>query len=372
MKQHASAAKSRSAPAPADSGAAALAPPRYGVGMVDAVQRATKKVSAKAAPRLALAKEAIDYTKKIVPEAGNQVTALKAGRLAPFVRFKIMRNEQVPKPVSSKRPAKTSGSEVKKDDEAPAPPYWRYRTGDAKQLAENNPADDRRARALVIHGGQCSEYADVAYSYLRVTAKGQPIAKCSVIDGMDHNFVLIGNLATEDGDAEGDIVAADAWPVKATATLWEDHFSYVSPRSKIEQERRMVADGEDVATPLSAALELTESGNKALELVYSQEQADIFAGTQLQHHLAYDIQDSAGKGKLYDYLDSDDRPVGGAARETKIEAPKKETQTTKQAKPLLQAKASGGSALAPPYGIDFLDRAVHGEERILQRRFDST
>lgn len=254
------------------------------------VQRVNKNVTALAARRLNQARDAINYTKATIPGAGNQTTALTAGNINPYFRMKVMRNEQPP---------------AMYGHVYPAPPYWSFTSAAARTLAGNNPADYVKARARLAHGGNCGEHADVAYSYLRVNAVGEKIAKCS-INGLDHAFVLIGDLRTWIGDSDSEIAVADPWPTQAKATLWEDHFAYTSWHMDINQNRSMVADGQDVEPLISAGLQLTPEGQQVIAETLPAADTAHFVGNV--GHLWTHPRASAA-GKEYDHLD----PTGAAA-----------------------------------------------------------
>ncbi|MCK9397745.1 MAG: DUF4157 domain-containing protein [Methylobacter sp.] len=254
------------------------------------VQRVNKNVTALAARRLNQARDAINYTKATIPGAGNQTTALTAGNINPYFRMKVMRNEQPP---------------AMYGHVYPAPPYWSFTSAAARTLAGNNPADYVKARARLAHGGNCGEHADVAYSYLRVNAVGEKIAKCS-INGLDHAFVLIGDLRTWIGDSDSEIAVADPWPTQAKATLWEDHFAYTSWHMDINQNRSMVADGQDVEPLISAGLQLTPEGQQVIAETLPAADTAHFVGNV--GHLWTHPRASAA-GKEFDHLD----PTGAAA-----------------------------------------------------------
>ncbi len=248
------------------------------------VQRVNKNVTALAARRLNQARDAINYTKATIPRAGNQTTALTAGNINPYFRLKVMRNQQPPDMYGHTYPA---------------PPYWNFTSDAARILAGNNPADYTKAKARLAHGGNCGEHADVAYSYLRVNAVGEKIAKCSK-DGLDHAFVLIGDLRTWIGDSDSEIAVADPWPTQAKATLWEDHFAYTSWHMDINQNRSMVADGQDVEPLISAGLTLTPAGQQVIAETLPVADTAHFVGNV--GHL-WNHRSAAAAGKEYDHLD---------------------------------------------------------------------
>ncbi len=211
--------------------------PAVGVQMKasPAVQRkeTRKKVSKGAMGRIVHARDAIKHTKEAMKfGAGNQVDAIRATNSNSYWRMKIMRNRSL-------------------WDIAPS----------VKAIASANPAALTAAKADVAHGGNCGEHASVAYDYLRVVAKGEPIARVAV-KGLDHAFVFIGDHAKE-GDEE--IAVSDPWPTAATACTWADHFAYESDRAKIKTKYSMVADGQNVKKVIAAGLKLNARGKAMLD-----------------------------------------------------------------------------------------------------------
>ena len=142
-----------------------------------------KEVSASAQSRLAVAKQAIATTKAVMSfGAGNQVEALKATNLNSKHRLQVMRHD----------------------------PFWELAPG-IRALAAANPEALIAAKADLAHGGNCGEHAWVAYHYLRQHASGQNI-QVSAKDGLDHAFVLIGDV--QGADKDSDLAVADPWPTR--------------------------------------------------------------------------------------------------------------------------------------------------------------
>ncbi len=256
------------------------------------LQRVTKQVSSRAANRLNKARDAINYTKVTIPAAGNQIPALRSESLNPYFRMKVMRNE---------KPPSIQGHVF------PDPPYWQFTSNSAKKLASDNPADYTKAKARLAHGGNCGEHASVAYSYLRVFATGEKIAKCSV-DGLDHAFVLIGDLTPVLGDFDEEIAVADPWPTQAKATLWEDHFAYKPWHISINQHLSMVADGQDVEPLISAGLQLTPEGQQVITEKLSPADTESFIEDHKGHLWNHRLASKAGKE--YDHRDPTGASIG--------------------------------------------------------------
>jgi hypothetical protein len=194
-----------------------------------------KKVSAKAHNRLKLAANAIQATKTAIPKQGNQVPALQSSNMNSQYRLAVMRDLF---------------------DE----PCWEYTSDVARQLAAENPEADTAAKADIAHGGNCGEHADLAYHHLRLHAGGEHI-QLSAKKGLDHAFVILGDLAK---DKDDELAVSDPWPNAPTACLWEDHFAHCT-RDKIEDNGHMVADGKSFKSAIAAGLKLTAFGKRALE-----------------------------------------------------------------------------------------------------------
>lgn len=197
-----------------------------------------KTVSGKAYQRLGVAADAISATKKVIPYQGNQVPALKSTRMNSYHRLQVMRDERC----------------------------WDYITPESQQLAYENPEADIAAKADLAHGGNCGEHAWVAYHYLRLHAKGDHI-QVSQKSGLDHAFVIIGNIASEKDNA---LAVSDPWPNNPTACLWEDHFAYTPDRTKILDHQSMVADGKSYKAAIAAGLKLNAYGEQKVKKLESE------------------------------------------------------------------------------------------------------
>ncbi|MEZ4398625.1 MAG: hypothetical protein R3B06_01305 [Kofleriaceae bacterium] len=241
------------------------------------VELPKKEVSATAASRLGLAKDAITATKAVLNfGAGNQVEALRATKLNSMARLQVMRD-----------------SENK---------YWEL-APEVRSIAAANPEALIAAKADLAHGGNCGEHAWVAYHYLRQHAAGQHI-QVSAKEGLDHAFVLIGNIGGADKDS--DIAVSDPWPTRARACLWEDHFAYTADRSKIEDYASMVADGVSKKSAIAAGLRLSAEGEAYVLAEGTKEQTDDVVGHARENHL-WNHPNTEASGSQYHYVNEDGR-----------------------------------------------------------------
>lgn len=239
-------------------------------------QDGKKGVSSKAMTRIAKAKKAIAHTKRVLKYgAGNQFEALKASRFNTYYRLVVMRDE----------------NHI----------YWQI-DDSVRELVDANPEAFTAAKADIAHGGNCGEHADIAFNYLRVTAKGE-ILNNSSVEGLDHGFVIMGDIGSG-GDSNADLVVADPWPTTATATLWEDHFAFTEDRSKIDVSNRIVADGLNIKKVIAAGLTLTEAGKMALKEKDSREttRRQLEEGTQGDHPWIWQQPNAAAEGKDHSYV----------------------------------------------------------------------
>ncbi len=197
------------------------------------------KVSSKAYARLGVAADAIAATKKAIPLQGNQVPALQQSKMNSYNRLRVMRDDRC----------------------------WEFTTNESRQLAQQNFEAFTAAKADLAHGGNCGEHAWVAYHYLRLHAKGQPI-QMSAKSGLDHAFVIMGDLKSEQ---DNELAVSDPWPNNPTACLWEDHFAFTPDRKQIEDNSHMVADGKSFKAAIAAGLKLSAYGEKMVKQVESEE-----------------------------------------------------------------------------------------------------
>ena len=227
-----------------------------------------KKVSGKAHARLQAAAGGIAATKKVIPHQGNQVPALKATNMNSRWRLQVMRDHRC----------------------------WEFTTNESRQLAQENPEAAVAAKAELANGGNCGEHAWVAYHYLRLHAMGEPI-QYSAKSGLDHAFVIIGDLATE---KDSEMAVSDPWPNNPTACLWEDHFAYTSDRTKIENYQSQVADGKSFKAAIGAGLKLSSYGEQMVQRAESDETTKKQTDEWKENHYWWH-DDAAAQGSKYHY-----------------------------------------------------------------------
>lgn len=232
-----------------------------------------KEVSSVAAGRLDLARSAITATKAVLNfGAGNQVEALRNTQLNSMARLQVMRDDK----------------------------YWEI-APEVRGLAAANPEALIAAKADLAHGGNCGEHAWVAYHWLRQHGAGQHI-QVSAKEGLDHAFVLIGDV--QGADKDQDIAVSDPWPTRARACLWEDHFAYTADRGQIEDYASMVADGESKKSAIAAGLKLSAEGKAYVNAKASQEQTDDVVGKSRENHL-WNHPNTEASGHQYNYVNQD-------------------------------------------------------------------
>ncbi len=232
-----------------------------------------KEVSSAAASRLAAAKSAITATKAVMSYgAGNQVEALKKTQLNSMARLQVMRDDS----------------------------YWEI-APEVAGIAAANPEALIAAKADLAHGGNCGEHAWVAYHWLRQNAAGEHI-QVSAKNGLDHAFVLVGNI--QGADKDSDIAVSDPWPTRARACLWEDHFAYTPDRSEIEDYASMVADGVSQKGAIAAGLRLSAAGQAYVDAKATQAETDDVVGKSKENHL-WNHPNTEAAGHKFNYVDKD-------------------------------------------------------------------
>ncbi len=230
-----------------------------------------KEVSATAASRLAVARDAITSTKAVMKfGAGNQVEALQATKLNSRHRLQVMRHDA----------------------------FWEL-APEVRGIAAANPEALIAAKADLAHGGNCGEHAWVAYHYLRQHAAGQQI-QVSAKEGLDHAFVLIGEI--QGADKDSDIAVADPWPTRATACLWEDHFAYTADRGSINDYASMVADGESKKAAIAAGLRLSAAGKAYAAKAATDKETDDAIDKSSENHF-WNHADAASE--KFNYVNED-------------------------------------------------------------------
>jgi hypothetical protein len=245
-----------------------------------------KKVSGKAMSRLGVAADAIAATKKAIPHQGNQVPSLLATNMNSLARLRVMRDERC----------------------------WEFTTNESRMLAQQNWEAYTAAKADLAHGGNCGEHAWVAYHYLRLHAKGEPI-QVSAKSGLDHAFVLVGDLKK---DQDNDIAVSDPWPNNPTACLWEDHFAFTPDRTKIEDNSHMVADGKSFKGAIAAGLKLSAYGEQMVKQAASEQETKKQTDNWKQNH--FWLQDDAASEK-YEYKTDDKKAAETAPQQQQAAQP---------------------------------------------------
>ena len=190
-----------------------------------------KRVSDKAHKRLSLAADAIAATKRAIYFQGNQTDALKETKMNSWYRTKAVRDADC----------------------------WEM-TPEAARLAARHPEASVAAKEDLAHGGNCAEYAWVAFHYLREHGVGETIQRTKKA-GLDHLWALIGDVKKEPAS---DVAVADAWVNQPLACLWEDYFAY-TPKHEQLTMTTMVADGQSFKAGIAAGLKLSAKGLKLVE-----------------------------------------------------------------------------------------------------------
>lgn len=244
-----------------------------------AVQRLTdKEVSNTALVRLQMAKGAMQLTKSVLKHgAGNQVKALQSSKLNTHYRMLLARDIR----------------------------YWDVDPA-VNDLITADQGAYEAARAYVAAGGNCGEHGQISYEFLKRLAKGQRITLAAK-KGLDHAFVLIGDLSEVDGkqkEPDSEIAVADAWPTAPTATIWEDHFAHTSKRSDIDQTATTIANGSSSMMAIVAGIKPNDKGKELLTKTGTD--ADVQAKlARFKQDLLWDHEKSAASGKEFTYFTKD-------------------------------------------------------------------
>lgn len=235
------------------------------------VERPSRTVSPTAMARLERARAGIEYTKSVfIYGAGNQAEAIRATNKNTTFRHEVVRD--------------------------PHDQYWDIADAVKPLIAADYPAF-MAAKADIASGGTCWEHALVAYDWLRREAPGETITVV-VRDGIDHAFVIIGDL---DGDADDELVVCDPWPTEATATLWEDHFTFAADRSRVQRRYSRVADGEaGTKEAIKAGISLNAAGLEMVNRIASDEETEKFIAEEKGGYV-WDHPNTAAEGREYDY-----------------------------------------------------------------------
>lgn len=241
--------------------------------------RPDKEVSQKGYARLKVAADGIAATKKVIQHQGNQVPSLQATNMNSRYRLIAMRD----------------------------PRAWEYTSWESQQLAQEHQEADTAAKAELAHGGNCGEHAWVAYHYLRLHAKGQPI-QYSAKDGLDHAFVIVGDTKN---DKDNEMAVSDPWPNNPMACLWEDHFAFTPDRKQIVNYTSMVADGKSYKAAIMAGLKLSAYGEQLVKMADSKEETEKQTVDERESNHFWNHGDTTGYGKAFDYVEK--KPAGSSA-----------------------------------------------------------
>ena len=158
-----------------------------------------REVSPKVAARLRLASQALRFVRKGIPYSGNQQEALVKTKGNSHYRMQLARSTTV------------AG-----------------RVPDMRGMAAKDPLAARGAVIACTGGGNCGENATLALQFLKGVGANQTFTKAGV-EGVDHAFVLIGDLKN---DPFHEIVVVDAWVTHPQPLLYSD-FVFQKERSKI-------------------------------------------------------------------------------------------------------------------------------------------
>jgi hypothetical protein len=208
--------------------------PQSGRAPVSVVQRAhepshkpRRTISQQALERLQLAKDAIRYTKALIPDAANQREGLQETAYNSYMRMTVMRNNV----------------------------FW-----DLTKLRDKPDEETlTAAKAAYAEGGNCGEHADVVFAYLRANARGERIRRVAV-KAIDHTLVIIGGAHEPDSEW----VAVDAWPTQPKACLWDDHFGYTADRRGLKVSSDEIADGRSDVDLVRSRIKLNAAGKDVL------------------------------------------------------------------------------------------------------------
>jgi hypothetical protein len=226
---------------------------------------------------IALAQLGIAHVKLVLHYgAGNQVEALRDTRFNSYYRLEVMRDEK----------------------------YWELDES-VKPIAARNPAALVAAKADLAHGGNCGEHAVVAFDFLRTVAFGQGLHLVSV-EGLDHKFVLIGDMS----DFDDDLVVCDPWPTRPTACLWSHHFAHDQAqssegesrdRSRIKVTASAIGDGQKDKAVIARGLKLSDAGKALLSRALSEKETERQI-TEAPGDIIWDQRSAAEEGEEFQYF----------------------------------------------------------------------
>ncbi len=257
-----------------------------------------KEVSSQAMGRLKQAADAIEETDKVMAfGAGNQLEALQATNFNSYFRMAAMRDNDC----------------------------WELHPS-VISLARQYPEALTAAKADLAQGGNCGEYAMVAFDILRQRASGDVVNRCDS-EGLDHAYVILGDIAQE---ADHELVVADAWPTAPTACLWEDFFGYRSDRGDLNTRNTASGDDRDVKAAIAAGLRLSAKGEAMLQHGFDEEKTkeEIKSGREGENPWIWAHSNTAAQGSEYEYFsEPTEAEIAQAASEETPEAHASESES---------------------------------------------
>jgi hypothetical protein len=293
------------------------------------VQRAPKKkVSAGAGKRLTWAKEGIEHTKSVLSYgAGNQKEALAASNFNSYFRMSAMRDNEC----------------------------WEIAPS-VRALASQNPDAFTAAKAELAKGGNCGEHAQLGFQYLRTAAIGETINRVDV-EGLDHAFVIMGDVKAED---DASLVVCDPWPTGPTACLWEDHFAHNPDKTQINIRRTVTGDGSDIKSVIAAGIRLSPKGHAYVNHKLSDEETktQMDKGTEGDHPWIWQHQNAASRVYDYEAEQAAPAPTQDTSTGTSTGGPTADTTTTTP-EPVNPAPTQG-TTTAPTTGTATTGTATTG------------
>jgi hypothetical protein len=214
----------------------------------------SRTVSQTAYRRLGLAQAAIDYARYMAGATGNQMADLVNTEWNSNMRYEVARNDS----------------------------FWNLSRLRGRNV---NFYTLTAAQAALVSGGACTEYATLAFEYLRTHAPGDRVRIVEHPD-VDHDSVIIG----DDSDPDSELVVADPWADGAKAVLWDDYFAHTS-RQGLRFSRGPEANSRGVDWVMSHI-----TLNRAGQIVSEWSLADLASraarlGSDLRDHFGFDGQD---------------------------------------------------------------------------------
>jgi len=229
-----------------------------------------KQVSPRAYARLQIAARAIAATKAVIPYQANQRPALRATQMNSYHRLRVMRDERC----------------------------WEYANPETRLLALHHPEAARAAKAELAGGGACGEHAWVAFHYLRLHAGGERVQVVTV-GSLDHNFAIIGDLATE---RDSELVTADPWPNAPTACLWRDHFAFTRNRRNIQTDSTLtIADARSYKDAIAQGLRLSARGLRMVQMTATPEETEEAIARGGREGWVWNHESTTARNRKFEY-----------------------------------------------------------------------